>query len=356
MTHKIGFIGFGGIASGYHYDVAKDRKDVCPNIEPYAVYDVRQSRRDVAIERGLIAYDNLEDFLANDEIDIVVVATPNQFHCEYSCKALEAGKHVICEKPAAMSPAEFQIMSDTSKKCGKLLLIHQNRRTDRDFMVLKHAKDTGRFGKIYNIESKFCGGLMTGWRCFKDHGGGIFYDWGVHLIDQMVYLMNEPVKTVYADLKNEKSYEVDDNFFLELIFESGTSARITVSGTFLPPHNRFEVYGEKGILWTEKIFQENANFRHAKKSEWTTEVVDAYNENGVYPRESKYIAEEIETISLPGGYPTFAQDWAMYSYRNMIDAIDGRAEMNVTHEQVMTTLRIIDAAFESSKTGKAVQL
>lgn len=356
MTHKIGYIGFGGIAAGYHYDVAADRKDVCPNIEPYAVYDVRQSQRDLALERGLLAYDNLEDFLANDEIDVIVVATPNQFHCELACKALEAGKHVICEKPAAMSTEEFRIMSDTSKKCGKLLLVHQNRRTDRDFMVLKHAKDTGRLGKIYTIESKFCGGLMKGWRCFEDHGGGLLLDWGVHLIDQMVYLMNEPVKSVYAQLRNDKSLEVDDYMNVELVFESGTRTRVIVSGVFLAPYNRFEVQAEKGVLWTEKIWQETANFRKSENAQWTVDVVDAYNEDGAYKRESKYITEDVEKITLPDDDVHYLQDWATYSYKDMIDTIDGKAEMNVTHEQVMTTLRILEAAFESSKTGKIIEL
>ncbi len=355
MKHRIGYIGYAGMGGGYHYEVAKDRADVCDDLAPVAVYDVRQCQRDLAVERGLIAYDNLEDLLANDEIDTVVVATPNQFHCELTCKALRAGKHVICEKPAAMSPAELQTMIDTANETGKLLFIHQNRRFDRDFMLVKHAIETGRLGKVYNIESKFCGGLMSGWRSFKDHGGGIFYDWGVHLIDQMVYLFNEPVKSVYADLRCEKSGEVDDRSTVEITFASGAKARVTVCGSFLAPYNRFEVYGEKGVMWVDDIYAESGTLRASTKSEWKTSMTTAYNENGPYEREERHLEEDLSRVTLPDDMPTLPQDWAKYLYKNIFDTIDGNAEMIVTHEQAMTVLRIIDAAFKSSETGKIIE-
>lgn len=356
MKHRVGFIGFDGMGSGYHFDVAHDRSDVCDDLAPVAVYDVRESQRELARSRGVIAYDNLEDLLANDEIDVVVVATPNQFHCELTCKALEAGKHVVCEKPAAMSPEEFEKMVETSKRTGKLLFVHQNRRFDRDFMLLKHAIETDRLGKVYNINSNFCGGLMTGWRSFKDHGGGIFYDWGVHLIDQMVYLFDEPAKSVYADLRCEKSGEVDDRSTVEITFESGRKARVTVCGSFLAPYNRFEAYGEKGVLWMDDIYAEHATFRGATESHWESSMTFAYNENGAYEREQRHLKEELTRITLPDDMPTLSQDWASHLYRNIFDTIDGNAEMIVKHEQVMTVLRIIDAAFKSSETGEIIKL
>lgn len=355
MKHRVGFIGFDGMGSGYHYDVAKDRKDVHEDLAPVAVYDVRQSQRDLAVERGLIAYDNLENFLANNEIDVVVVATPNQFHCELTCKALEAGKHVVCEKPAAMSPAEFQTMVDTSKRTGKLLFVHQNRRFDRDFMLVKHAIETGRLGKVFNIESKFCGGKMDGWRSFKDHGGGILYDWGVHLIDQMVYLIDEPVKSVYADIRGEKSGEVDDRSVVEITFESGIKARVTVCGSFLAPYNRFEVYGEKAVMWVDDIYAESGTLRFSSESEWKSDMTIAYNEAGAYDREERFLEEHLARVSLPDDMPTLTQDWASHLYKNIFDTIDGKDEMIVKHGQVMSVLRIIEAAFKSSETGKIIE-
>ena len=329
MKHGVGFIGYGHMGSGYHYQVAEDRRDAA-DLVPVAVYDVRQSQRDLAVERGLKAYDDLDKFLSDDEFDVVVVATPNNFHREMTCRALEAGKHVICEKPAAMTSGEIEEMIATSERTGKKLFIHQNRRFDVDFLAVKHAYDTGRLGKIHTIESNFCGGTLMGWRAFEDHAGGILFDWGVHLIDQIVYLIDEPVKSVWADVYKEKNPEVDDRATVIFTFEGGTKAKVTVSGTFLAPYQRFAVYGEK-------------------------EDAIAYGKDGAFVRQQEILEEDLDRVEYPDDGYEVDQDWAAL-YTNMIDTIDGKAEMLVRYDQVRTVFRIIEAAFESSKTGKVVEL
>ena len=353
--HRIGFIGYDGMGAHYHYQVATDRKDICPDLEPAAVYDVRESQRQLARERGLAAYDNFEDFIAHEDMDIVLVACTNNFHCEMTCRSLEAGKHVICEKPAAMSPEEFALMVETSERTGKKLFIHQNRRTDCDFQTVKHAYDTGRLGKLIRIESGFQGGLMAGWRTFKDHAGGILYDWGVHLIDQIVYLVGEPVKSVYAELRSEKVKEVDDSCIVEITFESGVKGRIHLSSNFLVPCPRLVAYGDKGAVWVNSIYDSSATLREATSAKWETGMGIAYNENGAYEREEYHLKEEISEVKYPDDRPPFVQDWTTL-YRNMLDTIDGKAEMLVKHDEVMTVLRIIEAAFKSSETGMPVKL
>ena len=124
MGHRVGYIGFGGMGGGYHYEVARDRKDVCPDLEPAAVFELRESRRAVAIERGLTAYDDLDKFLASDDFDIVVVATSNNFHKDMTIRSLRAGKHVICEKPAARIYSEALEMQRVAHETGKILNIY----------------------------------------------------------------------------------------------------------------------------------------------------------------------------------------------------------------------------------------
>ncbi len=355
MKHNVGFIGFGVMGSRYHYELARDRADVCDGLSPLAVYDVRKSQQQFAAENNLKVCATVEELLAIEEIDIIVVACANNFHCEMTCKALEAGKHVICEKPAAMSPEEFDIMVETSKRTGKLLFIHQNRRVDCDFLTVKHAYETGRLGKLSTIESSFCGGEMFGWRSFKDHAGGSLYDWGVHLIDQIVYLMDEPVKSVYADLKCEKNPEVDDRSVIEFTFESGAKGRVTVCGSFLAPLPRFAVYGDKGVMWIKNIYDNKGTLRYAKEAHWESKITDAYNAQGAYDREEVHLIEDIEEVSYPDDGASFKQDWADL-YKSMIRTIEGKEEMLVKHEQVRTVLRIIEAAFKSSETGEVIKL
>ncbi len=354
MKHRIGFIGYGNMGGGYHYEVAKDRDDVCDDLKPVAVYDMRESQRELAVERGLTAYDNLEDFLAHDDMDIVVVACGNNFHCEMTCKALEAGKHVICEKPVSMNPAEFDVMVETAKRCGKHFFVHQNRRLDRDFLMVKKAYEEGRLGKIVDIESNFQGGYMAGWRLLEDHAGGILYDWGVHLIDQIVYLFNEPVKSVYANLRLDWTSEVDDRSVIEFTFESGVHARVTVCGSHLADCNRFNVYGTDGALKVENIYDDSSILREFNKKPYTAKVM-AYGENGAYEREITKYDIDINKVMYPDDGTKYEQDWAKL-YKNMLDTIDGNDEMIVKYDQVKTVLQIIDAAFESSKTGRVIEL
>lgn len=360
MKHRIGFIGFGGMGGGYHFEVARDRKDACDDLAPVAVYDVRQCQRDLAVERGLKAYDNLDEFLASDEFDIVVVATPNQFHCELTCKALEAGKHVICEKPVAMSLEEFDKMVETSHRVGKYFFVHQNRRFDTDMLIVKHAVETGRLGKLSSVESAFTGGYMEGWRTQFNHGGGILYDWGVHLIDQIVYLfslVNDKPVSVYAKLRNENLKEVDDNTTVNITFESGATARVWVSGSSsLAPINRWLVCGEMGQLWIPEHYAKNGKLKYWTETSWSADDIDVYDENGAFKKEREARnRHNVQTVDYPDDGYELKQDWVGL-YISMFDTIDNGAPMLVTHEQARQVLSIIKAAHESSKTNTVVKI
>lgn len=357
MKHRIGFIGFGEMGGGYHFQVARDRKDVYEDLAPVAVCDVRQKRRDFAIENGLKAYDNVDEFLADDSFDIVVVATPNNLHCEMTCRALEAGKHVICEKPVAMSLDEFEKMVETSKRTGKYLFVHQNRRFDCDFLIAKQAYDTGRIGKMKHIDATFSGGYMAGWRTLKSHGGGILYDWGVHLIDQIVYLMGDdkPV-SVYAELNSDFLTEVDDYAAVNINFASGATARVLVSGDVLVPTYRWSFRGDLGQMWVDSGYQITGTLRAGKSLVEDHAEVDAYNSTECYKAERiKLQKEGLERVTYPDDGFSIKQDWAEL-YKRMLDTIDNDAPMFVKYDQVRDVLKIIDAAHKSSQTKKVVEL
>ena len=352
MNHKIGYIGFGEMASNYHYQVANDRKDTCPTIEPYAVFDIRQSQRDLATERGLLAFDNLADFLASD-VDIVVVATPNHLHKPYTCAALKAGKHVICEKPATLSPALFEEMVACSKETGKLLCVHQNRRFDRDFILVKKLLEENRIGKPFMIASRVQGDLhgeLWDWRGFPDQGGGWLRDWGVHLLDQVVYLANEPVKSVSAVCRKIRNELCDDYDKIDILFESGLAAEVEVSThtTFDLP--RWVVYADEGQLMVDRTYDKHVLVKEFHRPHPNTKPALTYTIDSVVPKTLLHRGED--SIVNKYQYPEkdediITQDWA-YLYKNIIDSIDGKDELIVKPEQVMTVLRIIEAAEKSS--------
>ena len=355
MKHRMGFIGFGQMGSNYHYQIAKDRKDVCDDLSPVAVYDVRESQRILAEQRGLRAYDNIDSFLSDNEFDIVVVATPNNFHKEMTIKALNASKHVVCEKPAAMSPEELEEMIDTAQNCGKKLFIHQNRRYDVDLQLIKHAIDSGRMGKVKFIESSFTGGYMQEWRAFADHGGGILYDWGVHLIDQMVYLANERPIKVYANLNNDELKEVDDRSYIEITFKSGFKAKISVASSFHIPLPRFVVYGENTQLIVNNIYDKQGILTYNENGEYETKEYDAYGKFGAYKRTQKMPVINKKTINYPDDYFDSSWEWAKF-YKAIFDSIDYNSPLPVPYKQAMYVLKIIEAAQHSSNIGMPIML
>ena len=134
---------------------------------------------------------------------MVTIAVPNNFHKELAIQCLRAGKNVVCEKPVTMNAAELEEIMAVSKETGKLFSVHQNRRWDKDYRIIKKIIEDGTLGAPYFIESRVQGsrGAMYGWRGYKVNGGGMVLDWGVHLLDQMMDMIDSPVVSVDAHLQ-----------------------------------------------------------------------------------------------------------------------------------------------------------
>ena len=142
MKHTLAVIGYGGMGGWHCANVAEK----LPQIAVKGVWDVREEAREKAAASGLFAYASLEELLADGEVDLVTVATPNNFHRELVVACLRAGKNVVCEKPAAMNAAELEEMIEASRESGRVFSVHQNRRLDRDYRIRLSRAD-GRAGK-----------------------------------------------------------------------------------------------------------------------------------------------------------------------------------------------------------------
>ena len=347
MAHKMGIIGYGGMA-GWHHDNTK-RVD---GIEVVAAHDINPERLAVAKERGIKAYADLKDFLADQSFDLVLVATPNNFHRPMAIAALEAGKHVISEKPVAMSVEDFDAMHDAAKHAGKLFTVHQNRRWDRDFRIVKKSIETGLVGKPYTIESRVMGqnGVVHGWRAYKVAGGGMVFDWGVHLIDQIMWMISEPVSEVYANLHSVKTPEVDDYFKAIMRFESGLSAQIEVGTYNLERLPRWYVCGDGGAVVVND-WECNGKITHAKDFEMTWEQEVVQTEGGPTRTMAPRPKETLEELPLP----EVQTDWTDF-YRNVLASLDGKEELLVKPEEVRKVVQVMTAIFESHKTGKSIKI
>ncbi len=345
--YGLGIIGFGGMAD-YHAK-AIIPKDI---IDIVGVYDIDSRRCEAAKKRGYKVYDSAEDLLADERIDIVLVATPNNFHKDYSVQAMQAGKAVICEKPVTMNSDELSEIIKVAKEEDKIFTVHQNRRMDKDYLMVKKAVADGILGEVFCIESRVQGarGVPEGWRQYKDVGGGMMLDWGVHLIDQIMMMIPEKVVSVYAHMYSIKYPEVDDNFKLLFKFESGKTAHAEVGTCNFILMPRWYITGDKGTLMIKDWDCEGTVVRAIETEEkWEEEIV--YTKAGPTKTMAPRRRETTEEITLKEPHTDYSE-----SYRALVNALEGKGKPLVDPIEAMRVMKVMEAAFLSWETGKEISI
>lgn len=347
MKHKLAIIGFGGMGS-WHYESITER--VC-EISVKGVYDIRSEAIQKATEKGLHIYQSLDEILADEEVDLVTIATPNNFHKNLAIQCLRGGKNVVCEKPVTMNASELEEIIAVQEETGRLFSIHQNRRWDRDYAIIRKILEDNTIGTPYFIESRVQGsrGSMHGWRGYKENGGGMVLDWGVHLVDQLMDLIPSPVVSVYADLIRLFSGEVDDNIKITLRFENGISALLEMSTNCFINLPRWHMSCNNGTAviedWSCK--GEMVQLNTDAKMEWGDDIV--YTEAGPTRTMAPRPVQTTQHIELP----EVLVDWSDF-YKNIIATLDGTEELIVKPEQALRVMKVIDLIFESDRTGTGV--
>lgn len=346
MKKNLAIVGYGG-QGAWHADRALS-SDV---IALLGVYDIRECRMEAARAKGIHTYADMTELLSDSDVDIVLCATPNDVHRDIVIAAMRAGKHVVCEKPVAMSVAELDEMLECREECGVLFSVHQNRRWDVDFLAIKSLIDSGELGEVLNIESRVHGsrGIPSDWRCHKPQGGGMILDWGVHLIDQMLKLIPEPVTSVYCETSNITTDEVDDGFHLRLGFESGKRATVEVGTYNFIAMPRFYMQCKQGSAYIED-WQKKC--RVARLKGWCEkDVLPVQTAAGI----TKTMAprDEITIDSYEIERPVSdVHDF----YRNLVAAIDGREEQLIRNCEVRRVMQIMEACFLSAERGEALKV
>lgn len=344
---NIAVVGYGGMG-GWHtrYIIDSDVATLS------GIFDVKAERIALAKEKGIYTYSSFEAVLNDKNVDIIVIATPNELHNPLSIMALEAGKHVICEKPVTLSSKSLSEIIKASKKNNRLFTVHQNRRFDVDYLMIKQIYASGELGEVFGVESRIQGsrGIPGDWRGHKEHGGGMILDWGVHLIDQILGIINDKkLLKVYCRCDHITNYEVDDGFKLDMYFEDDVTARIEVGTSNFIAMPRFYMTGTNGSAIVAE-WREKAKIVYCKNWE-EKDVIPVITAAGLTktmaPRDSKTITESI--VERP---ESDVHDF----YRNFVKAVDGETTQLVTHEQLMRVMKIMESAFLSDETGTVIEI
>ncbi|MBD1380733.1 Gfo/Idh/MocA family protein [Metabacillus arenae] len=258
---KIGVIGCGSIAQHRHLPEYKAN----PSVEITAVCDINEERaKEVAKEFKAKAYTNFEKLISSGEVEAVSVCTPNYLHAPISIAALNAGLHVLCEKPMATSKEEADAMIEAAQNSGKTLMIGHNQRFVESHLKAKQMIEEGAIGKVYSFRTSFGHKGPEGWSVDgkdswffnKDKAFiGAMGDLGVHKTDLIRHILGEEITEVgaFVETKAKTFGDVDDNAVCVLKTASGVIGTLAASWSYTGKEdNSTIIYGEKAIIRLEE--------------------------------------------------------------------------------------------------------
>ena len=246
---RVGMLGYGAIGPEHARATAEVQ-----GLELAAVCDPAPGRVEAAraVAPDVRAYRDGDDLLADDDVDLMVVSTPPSTHAEQVLRALEAGRHVVVEKPFCLTTAQADRQVAAAAERDLVLAVYQNRRFDPDWLALAAAVRSGAVGDVFHYES-FVGGYghpCNFWHSDEAVSGGAVYDWGSHYLDQVLDLFPQPVRWVSATAHKRVWHDVTnaDHTRVLLHLEGGVEAEFTVSDLAAAPKPKFYVLGTAGAL------------------------------------------------------------------------------------------------------------
>lgn len=341
-SFNVGLIGYGIAGQVFHAPMIKCIKEF--NLKK--IRETKQGNIQLAIQR----YSEVEivadsDAIISDaSIDLVVIATPNTSHFSLAKEALNAGKHVVVDKPFTISFKEAQELIQLAEQKGKLLSVYHNRRFDSTAKTVKKVIDSGMLGELVEYEAhydRFRNYFRPdAWREEDQPGSGIFYDLGAHLIDEAQVLFGLP-NEIRADLRIQRpGGKTIDHFELVLNYPN---LKVTLKGGMLVRETGAAValYGTNGsfVKYGMDVQEEalRAGIMPDDIANWGVEPVSSWGK----------INTEHQGLHLIGNIESEKGDYREY-YQNIYEALSGEEELIVKPEQAANTIRIIELAMQSS--------
>jgi predicted dehydrogenase len=343
---RVGLIGFGLAGQAFHAPVIE-------GVQGMELACILERRGTKAQERypGVRVARSLDELLADKEIQLCVIATPNDSHFELAQACLLAGRDVVVDKPFAPTLAEAEKLVQLAAQRGRLITVYQDRRWDGDFGTVKKLVQSGRLGTIVEYECRFDRFRLepkpNAWREKPDQpGAGVLFDLGPHVIDQALLLFGEPKFITASAFCERETSRVDDSFDVCLEYpQLRAMGRARIIAYAPGPH--FLIHGTKGSFVKYGMDPQEARLRsddYPQGKDWGADW-------GVEPEELR------GTLSLVGEpsvrVKTERGDYRGF-YANVRDAIEKKAPLDVTPEQALRTMRAVILAHKSSRERRTV--
>lgn len=356
---RLAIVGAGIISKQHGIVVSK----LAGEVELVAVIDTEVAKaQSLAQEHSGRAYTALTEALAAEPIDVVVICTPTGSHAEIAIEALEAGKHVIIEKPADITVDRADEILAAQVKAGTLVTVISQHRFDPSTEIVLNAVERGDFGRLtsgiasvdwWRGQSYYDSGAWRG--TWALDGGGALMNQGVHTIDLLVAVMGRPVEVFgYAATLAHVNIETEDVAVGVVKFESGALGVIHGSTAVYPGLvARLQVHGDRGSAVIEN---DRLTFFHSTPA--GTERAEAF-----FGAQGRSVNQVSQFANPDGTEPTAGtsvagqmSDAHLYQYRNFLAAIRGDEKLRVTVEENRQAIAIITGLYESNRTGVPVRL
>ena len=351
---RVGLVGYGLAGSVFHAPlIAATAGLVLDTVVTSNEERREQARAEFPEVRFAAAPDEL--WARADELDLIVIASPNKTHVPLATAALEAGLPVVVDKPVAGTAAEARELAALAEERGLLLSVFQNRRWDNDFLTLRSLIADGELGEVQRFESRFERWRPQpkgGWRESGDPQeiGGLLYDLGSHVVDQALVLFG-PAAQVYAESDVRRpGAAADDDTFLAITHTGGVRSHLYVSATTAQLGPRFRVLGSAAGYVKYGLDPQEAALREGTRP--SAEVPWGVEDEALWGRlgsgESPLTGGGTPVRTLPGDYPAY--------YAAVVDALRGKGENPVTALQAAAALDVLEAARRSARDGVTVAL
>jgi scyllo-inositol 2-dehydrogenase (NADP+) len=339
----VGLLGFGAIGAE-HARAA----EALPGLQLAVVCDRSLHRLDEARQLfpGVSVTDDVNILLDDDGVDVIVVSTPPDSHADWAERVMDAGKDVIVEKPFALSVEEADAVLASSERSGRRTVVYQNRRFDPDFLTIDSLVRAGVLGEVFHLES-FVGGFghpCNYWHSDESVSGGALYDWGSHLLDQILHLCPQPIDHVTCIEHKRQWHDVTnaDHTSMSIRFRDGSEAVFIHSDLAAALKPRWYLLGTEGAI--------TSRWRH--ESVVRRSAIGTLEEDVLAATDSP---PELTLVDRAGSTTALAQKVPEPHafHRQFVDEVRHGWPMTVTAEQSRRVVAVMEAARASAREGGA---
>jgi scyllo-inositol 2-dehydrogenase (NADP+) len=343
---RVGLIGFGLAGQAFHAPVIQG----VSGMELACILERRGARaRERYPEVRVVR--SLDEMLADKDIQLCVIATPNDSHFEYAQACLLAGRDVVVDKPFTPTLAESEELVRLAAEHGRVITVYQDRRWDGDFGTVKKLVASGQLGTIVEYEARYDRFRLepktNAWRERADQpAAGVLFDLGPHVIDQALVLFGEPQAITASAFRQRETSQVDDSFDVCLEY-SGMRAMARARIIAFAPGPHFLIHGTKGSFVKYGMDPQEARLRAENFPRGTDWGAD-------WGEEEEELWGTLSLVGKPGvKIKTERGDYRGF-YANVRDAIEKKAELDVTPQQALRTMRAVVLAHKSSLERRTV--